>query len=467
MTKNMTVGNPARLIFFFTIPLLIGNLFQQFYSMADTLIVGRTIGVNALAAVGCTGSMSFLILGFAQGLTSGLSIVTAQRFGAGETEGIRKSFAHSAVISAGVTVLLTLIAMPTAMGFLRLLQTPEEIIEDAHSYIFVICGGIFASVLFNLFSNVLRALGDSKTPLVFLVIACVVNVALDLAFILIFRMGVAGAAWATVAAQLFSSLLCFVYMMRRFPILHLRREDWRISREELALHLRIALPMAFQCSIISIGTLIIQFTLNGLGANAVAAYSASQKIDMFATQPVNSFGITMATYAAQNYGARQYGRIRRGVRQCCMMSVSYAVFMGFVNVLFGHQLSGLFIGPGETEVLNLSKSYLAITGCGYWLLAILFILRFTLQGLGKTFAPTVAGVMELVMRCFAAVVLSVLFGFQGVCAANPLAWLGSCVPLAIAYFLTSRKLRALEEPEEGQKTAARAHRFRLARKGSV
>ncbi len=445
MTKNMTVGNPAKLIFFFTIPLLIGNLFQQFYSMADTLIVGRTIGVDALAAVGCTGSISFLILGFAQGLTSGLSIITAQRFGAQDMDGIRKSFAHSAVISLGVTVVLTAIALPAAMPFLRLLQTPEEIIQDSYSYLSVIYGGIIASVLFNLFSNILRALGDSRTPLIFLVIACILNIVLDFGFILIFQSGVAGAAWATVISQLFSALLCFVYMMKRFPVLHLRREDWRFSWEEASRHLRLALPMAFQSSIISIGAIVLQFTLNGLGANAVAAYSASQKIDQLASQPVNSFGVTMATFAAQNYGAGKFDRIRKGVRQCCAMSLSFAVVIGLVNILFGYQLSTLFVGPEEVEVLNLSHTYLSITGCAYWVLALLFILRFTLQGLGQSFAPTIAGIMELIMRSFAAIVLSIFFGFAGVCTASPLAWVGSCIPLSIAYLLTMRRVFAQQK----------------------
>lgn len=440
MTKNMTTGQPAKLIVLFTIPLLIGNLFQQFYSMADTLIVGRTIGVNALAAVGCTGSITFFILGFAQGMTSGLSILTAQRFGAGDEEGIRKSAAVSILISAGVTLLLSIVAVPLTRPLLEMLQTPDEIIGDAQKYLNIIFIGMGACVLFNLLSNMIRALGDSRTPLYFLVIACVLNIGLDFLCILGFGMGVEGAAWATILAQLVSGLLCLLYIRKRFPLLRLTRDDFRIKKWEVLVHLKVALPMAFQSSIIAIGSLILQFALNGLGAISVAAYTAAQKIDMLATLPMSSFGTTMATYAAQNFGAQKYARIRKGVFQCSLISVSFAVAMGLVNTFAGYQLVEIFVGNGQKEVLTLAQTYLSINGSMYFVLAMLFIFRFTLQGLGKGLVPTIAGIMELVMRAFAAVVLAGAFGFAGACWANPLAWLGSCIPLTIAYILTHRKL---------------------------
>ncbi|MEE0420800.1 MAG: MATE family efflux transporter [Lachnospiraceae bacterium] len=440
MTKNLTEGSPAKLIVLFTIPLLIGNIFQQFYSMADTLIVGRTIGVNALAAVGCTGSITFLILGFAMGLTSGLSILTAQRFGAGDEKGVRKSVAAGVWLSAGVTVALTALAVPLTRPILELMRTPPEIIDDACRYVIVIFGGIVASMLFNLLSNIIRALGDSKTPLFFLVVACVLNIALDFVCILVFKMGVAGAAWATIIAQMVSGVLCLFYIKRRLPILHLTREEWRVTKWELIQHAKVAFPMAFQMSIIAIGAVVLQFALNGLGAVAVAAFTAAQKIDQIATQPMNSFGTTMATYAAQNYGAGKTERIRRGVLQCSLISVGFAVVMGLVNIFAGYQLAGIFVGPGEPEVASLAQTYLIINGSMYFLLAMLFIFRFTLQGLGKGVMPTVAGVMELVMRTFSAVFLAQYFGFAGACWSNPLAWLGACIPLTIAFFATVRKM---------------------------
>ena len=293
MTKNMTSGQPAKLILFFTIPLLIGNIFQQFYSMADTLIVGRTIGVHALAAVGCTGSITFLILGFAMGLTAGLSIVTAQRFGASDENGVRRSIAVGALISLAVTILLTVIAVPLTRPILEWMQTPAEIIDDAWSYLVIIFTGTAACMLFNMLSNIIRAVGDSKTPLLFLIIACILNIILDFVLILVFKMGVAGAAWATILAQLVSGLLCLWYMKKRLTFLIPQKDDWKVTSWEVTLHLKLALPMAFQMSIIAIGAVILQYALNGLGAVSVAAYTAAQKIDSIATQPMNSFGTTM------------------------------------------------------------------------------------------------------------------------------------------------------------------------------
>ena len=251
MTKSLTTGKPAKLIFGFTLPIFIGNVFQQLYSMADTLIVGRTLGVDALAAVGCTGSLVFLIIGFAQGLTSGFSIITAQRFGAGDEKGVRQSFIVSALLSTAVTVVLTALAVPFARPVLEWMRTPPQIIEEAYKYIVVIYWGIVSAMLFNLLSNIIRALGDSRTPLIFLIMASLLNIGLDFLLILQFQMGVAGAAVATVIAQLASGALCLLYIVKRFPMLHLHREDWRISREMVWQHLRVGLPMGFQSSIIA------------------------------------------------------------------------------------------------------------------------------------------------------------------------------------------------------------------------
>ena len=318
MTKTLTSGNPAKLIFLFTIPLLIGNLFQQFYNMADTLIVGRTLGVEALAAVGCTGGLMFFILGFVIGFTAGLAIITAQRFGAGRRRAVRRSFAVCIVLSSVMTVLLTAVSVAFARPVLELLQTPPEILEAAHAYIIVISWGIGAAMLFNLLSNVLRALGDSRTPLYFLVLACVLNIALDLALILRFGMGPAGAAVATVASQLVAGLCCTAYVFKRFPILRLTRADWNMSRRYLWAHIRVALPMGFQASIIAIGAILVQFALNRLGAQSVAAFSAAQKIDMVATLPMMSFGITMATYVAPGQPDVRGVQHRRSRRQYCL-----------------------------------------------------------------------------------------------------------------------------------------------------
>ena len=440
MTKKMTEGSPAKLIVMFTIPLLIGNIFQQLYSMVDTLIVGRTLGVHALAAVGCTGSISFLILGFAMGVSAGLAIITAQRFGAKDEAGLRRSVAAGAWISIGVTAVLTILSVPLARKILELMRTPPEIIDSAYDYIVVIFWGIIASMLFNFLSNIIRALGDSRTPLLFLIIACILNIGLDFGLILGAKMGVAGAAWATIIAQMASALMCLWYIKKKLPILHLKKEDWKVTGWDISQHFKVALPMGFQMSIIAIGAVVLQFVLNGLGSVAVAAFSAAQRIDQIAAQPMNSFGTTMATYGAQNYGAGRIDRIKKGVFQCSLISVGFSIVMGLVNIFAGYQLAGLFVGSGETGVLSMAQTYLQINGALYFVLALLFIFRFTLQGLGKGFMPTVAGIMELVMRTFAAIFLTSSIGFAGACWASPLAWIGACIPLAAAYFATMHKL---------------------------
>lgn len=441
MTKTLTTGNPAKLILLFALPLIVGNVFQQFYSMADTLIVGRTLGVNALASVGCTGSITFFILGFINGMTSGLSIITAQKFGAGNEKAVRKSFAAGILISTAAAVIFTCLSVLLVRPLLELLQTPPEIIDDAQSYLRIIFLGIPANLLFNLLSNVIRALGDSRTPLYFLVFACCVNIALDFIFILAFHMGVSGAAAATILSQLLSGILCLLFIRKKIPLLLLKKEDFIMHIEIITSHLAVALPMAFQMSIIAIGSLILQFALNGLGSTSVAAYTASQKIDSIATMPMCSFGTAMATYTAQNYGAGKIDRIKKGVFQCILMSGSFSIIMGIVNITAGSRLTALFVGSGETEVLSLSHTFLTISGSLYLALALLFIYRCTLQGLGRNFIPTISGFMELLMRAFAALIMTDLFGFAGACTSSPLAWIGACIPLAVAYYVTMHQIQ--------------------------
>jgi putative MATE family efflux protein len=440
MTKNLTVGNPALLILSFTVPLLIGNLFQQFYNMADAFIVGRTIGVQALAAVGCTGSIGFFILGFLLGFTQGASIITSQRFGAGDMAGVRRSFAASLVLGIGMTIVITALSVTDARPLLVLLRTPEEILEGACLYIVIIFWGIGAAVLFNVFSGVMRAVGDSRTPLIFLVIACIINIILDFVFILVFHTGVKGAAYATIIAQLLSGLCCIPVIIKKLPMLLITREDWKFDKAEMSIHLKVALPVGFQMSIIAIGALGLQFALNGLGTVAVAAFTAAQKIEQFAMMPMSSFGAAMTTYAAQNYGARKVDRIRKGIIQCCGISGSIAIVMSVLFIIFGQSLAAIFI-VDNPEAIALARTFLVINGSCYVILAIMFIFRQTIQGLGQSLVPTIAGVMELVMRLFAAIILSERFGFTGACFASPLAWLGALIPVTIAVVLVLKDLR--------------------------
>ena len=439
MAKDMTSGKPIKLIWNFTIPLLIGNLFQQLYNMADTFIVGRTIGVHALASVGSTGSIIFLILGFANGLTAGLAIPLAQRYGAKNYSGVKRSFYVSILISAVVAILLTILSMVFCRQILEIMQTPVEIIDGAYDYLMVIFAGIFSSMAFNLLSNIFRSIGDAKTPLYFLVIACIMNIILDVVFIAGVGMGVEGAGYATVLSQIFSALACMLYIWKKIPILRLNSKDFVAKSLDVKEHIRISFPMAFQSSIIAIGAIIIQITLNQLGATAVAAYTAAQKIDQVAILPMMSFGVTMATFVAQNYGAKKYDRIWRGVRDCIKLSLTFAISVGIILNLFSPIFIRAFVGVGHEEVVELGAIYFITNGTMYSLLSLLFIYRYTLQGVGKTFTPTVAGIMELCMRAFAAVVLSNLYGYTGATMSNPLAWLGSLIPLMIAYYLFKNK----------------------------
>lgn len=446
--RDLTNGTPAKLIFLFTIPLLVGNIFQQFYNMVDMIIVGQTLGKDALAAVGSTGSITFLIIGFAQGLTAGLSIITAQRFGAKDYRGVKRSFAASIVISLVVTLILTLLSLIFLRPLLQIMQTPPEIIDQAKQFIEVILGGMIAAMAFNLLSNMVRALGDSRTPLFFLIFAVIINVILDLLFIINFGMGVEGAGYATVIAQICASLMCVVYIKRKIPLLQITKADFRDLKADYRIHLNAGLPMAFQTSIIAIGAVILQAALNSLGTDVVAAQAAAGRIDQFATQPMMSFGITMATFTAQNYGAKKYGRILTGVKQCLIMSISFSILAGLVVILFGDHFVALFVNRSETKVFQLSQIYFNIASSMYWILAILFILRYTLQGLGQTKIPTIAGIMELIMRSFAAIFLTQLFGYPGAASASPLAWLGSVLVLVYSYRKAIKQLRQLDQEQQ-------------------
>lgn len=445
MAKDMTEGSPARLILFFTLPLIAGNIMQQLYAFIDTLLVGRFLGLEALAAVGCTGSLMFLLLGFVIGLTSGLAIYTGQRYGAKDATGVRESAAACIALSFVIAVFLSIVGFFACRPLLELMHTPEELLDNATAFFSIICGGAVFATSTLMAANILRSLGDSKMPTFILGCGIAINIALELLFLLVFGWGVPGAALATVVSWAIATGVFLLYIARRVPELHVRREDWRLSWSFLRAHLAIGLPMGFQATIIAFGAVILQVALNGLGPVAVAAYAAAQKVDTIAMMPMMSFGAAMAAYTAQNYGAGKFSRIRTGVRACCRMSVGFSLLAGALVIAAGPYFMTLFVGPEEVEAIRLGQTYFLVNGLTYWILSMLFIFRYTLQGLGPSIVPTVAGVMELIMRATAGIVLVDALGFLGACLGNPMAWLGSCVPLAIAYFITIRRL-----PKEAQ-----------------
>ena len=325
MVKDLTVGSPAKLILMFTLPLIIGNVFQQLYLLSDTLIVGRLLGVSALAAVGSSGCLMFFMIGFVIGFTTGLSICTGQRFGARDEEGMRKSAAACTSLSIIFTAVITGFGVLTVRPALIFLETPPEVLDMACDFLSVIFMGIGATMLFNMASNLIRALGDSSTPLYFLILGCVLNIILEVVFIGVFGWGIKGAGFATVLAQFINGGCCVYYIKKKVPELHFSLTDLKISREDAWQHLKVALPMGFQASIIAIGAIILQVPLNNLGETAVAAYAAAQKIDMIAVMPLMSFGMAMAAYTAQNFGAGRIDRIKTGVNKCILMSGGFSV----------------------------------------------------------------------------------------------------------------------------------------------
>ena len=448
MVKDLTTGNPLKLILLFSLPMVVGNLFQQFYNMADSIVVGQFLGVNALAAVGSTGSISFLVLGFATGTCSGLCIPVAQAFGAGDHKTMRRYVTNSVYIAAAITVLITAGTLLFTRQILVLMQTPADIFEDAYAYIIVVFAGTGPLMLYNLLSGVLRALGDSKTPLYFLIVASVLNVGLDVLFIVPFRMGTAGAAYATVIAQAVSGLLCLVYIWKRFPILRMKREDWRPDAALIRRMLAMGVPMGLQFSLTAVGSILLQTAVNGLGSGIVAAVTAAGKVSLIVTQPMETIGLTMATYCGQNLGAGKIERIHRGIRTSVVLTLGYSVAACLIVALWGGEISRLFISGDDVDgILEQIRYFLIINGLFYPVLTLIFIFRNSLQGLGSGIPAMTAGIFELVGRSFVAFCLVGTFGFNAVCFANPAAWVAADLLLLPVYFVVMRRLRNQYPPQ--------------------
>ncbi|TCD45832.1 MATE family efflux transporter [Streptococcus sp. X16XC17] len=440
--QDLTKGSPIRIILWFTTPLLIGSFFQLAYNFADSMIVGHTLGQTAFASVGATGSLVFLIIGFAQGLTSGLSIVTSQKFGAGDQIGVKKSFVHGLFYSMAVSLVLSILALIFSRSMLVLMQTPERLLNHAHVFLLAIFGGMIFTILFNYLSSAIRALGNYKTPLIALMIACLINIILDFVFILNFHMGVFGAGLATIIAQAFSVFYLLFYIHFKVPYFQVGLADLKLDKINLKNHARLGFPMAFQASIIALGTITLQIALNKLGTDAVAAQSIASKTDQLAMFPMMNLGLAISTFTAQNYGAKQYQRILSGLKKTVIINILWSIFFATLLIVFNRFFSGLFVANASPTVLNLVLTYYIINGCCYWILSILFILRSFIQGLGYGFVPTLAGFMELIMRADVAIIGLIYFGFTGVATASPAAWIGSVLVLIPSTLILTRQLKA-------------------------
>ena len=441
--RDLTVGSPMKLVLSFMLPLLFGLLFQQFYSMVDTVVVGKFLGVDALAGVGSTGSVNFLVLGLCNGVCAGFAIPVAQKFGQKDFDGLRRFVGNMVWLGTAIALIVTLATTALCDPILRWMDTPEETFSYAYDYIWVIFLGIPATMLYNLLSGIIRSLGDSRTPLVFLILSSLLNVVLDIVFIVGFHMGVAGAGWATLLSQLISGLLCLGLIIKRFPLLHLRRDDLRF-RGVYARHLlNMGLPMGLQYSITAIGSILLQTAVNGLGANAMAAVTAGSKVYMLCACPYDAIGTTAATFAGQNLGAGKPERIHQGVRACTILGVIYAAVIFLAMYLWGSQLCLMFLDTKDAAAVAsigaLSRQFLLINLAFFVPLLFVNLLRFTIQGLGFSEFAVFAGVFEMLARGVFGLCLVPWLGFPAVCYASPAAWVMADLFLFPAYCACMKK----------------------------
>lgn len=448
MEKDMTKGSPMRLILGFAVPLLFGLVFQQFYSMVDAIIVGHYLGVDALAAVGATGSVNFLIIGFCMGICSGFGIPIAQEYGAKHEEALRRFVANSVWLSVIFSVLVTTVVSLLCRQILLLMRTPANIIDGSYDYIIIIFLGIPVVFLYNMTAAILRSLGDSRTPVVFLVTAAVLNIFLDVFCIVVIPMGVAGAAVATVVSQAIAGFACLIYMRKKFTILKLSADERRWDRDYAAKLCNMGIPMGLQYSITAIGSVILQSAVNGIDSNAVAAVTAGGKVSMLLVCPFDAMGSTMATYGGQNVGAGDLERVDRGLKSCTLLGLIYSLIGLGAVFLFGKQLLLLFLDAGETQIIANAYSFIRMNAVFYFPLALVNIVRFLIQGMGFSRLAVFAGAFEMLARALAGFLLVPQFGFSAVRFANPLAWIFADIFLIPAFFYVRRKMQRMLKPGE-------------------
>ena len=440
MTKDLTTGSPLKLIITFTFPAFLGMLFQQFYNVVDTIIVGKLLGIGPLAGVGATGSLNFMVLGFCMGICNGFAIPIAQKFGAGDQVELRKFVANSLWLVAIIALVLTVPVCVFCRPILRVMNTPEDVFEYAYQYIFIIFLGIPAALLYNILAAILRSLGDSKTPVLFLALSSVLNIGLDIISIKVWGMGVDGTALATVISQGVSGVICFFYMKKRFTVLQMSREERRPDGAKMKRLCYMGIPMGLQYSITAIGSLVIQATMNGFGSVAVAGATAANRINGFLTCPIEALGASMAPYVGQNLGAGKLDRVSRGVIDASLCGFVSSGVLYVIIWLYGAQLTGIFLDAPDPAVTAYAVEFLRIVGAGYCLLTLVNVVRFSIQGLGFSVLAILSGVMEMIARCFAGLVIAPHMGFAAVAMGHPLAWLFADIFLIPAFLLCRKKV---------------------------
>lgn len=439
-TRDMTTGSPTKLIFGFFFPLLFGLLFQQLYNMVDTIVVGKFLGVSALAGVGSTGSINFLVLGFCIGVCNGFVIPVAQKFGEHDYRGLKRYVINAIMLSGVFALVITLAICLLCRPILVWMNTPADILDYAYQYIFVIFLGVPVIFFYNVLFGIIRSLGDSRTPVIYLVICSVLNVVLDLLFILAFHMGVAGAAWATVVSQAVSTALCVRYLLH-CDMLIITKKDWYFEKDCVTRLVGMGIPTGLQYSITALGSIVLQVSVNSLGSVAVASVAAANKVNQLFCCPFDAMGSTMATYGGQNVGARRLDRVGQGLKSCAVIGVVYAILAFIILYFFNGLFLRLFINDTEVEVIANARIFLVYNAAFFIPLAFVNIVRFLIQGLGFSRQAVFAGVCEMVARAVVGVLLVPAFGYMAVCVANPAAWIAADIFLFPAYFMAMKRLR--------------------------
>ncbi|OOB80257.1 MAG: MATE family efflux transporter [Epulopiscium sp. Nuni2H_MBin003] len=447
MVVDMTKGNPLRLILMFSFPLIIGNIFQQLYAVVDTIIVGRYVGPNALAGVGTTGAIFSLTNSMVIGMASGFSIMVAQKYGAKDNNGVKLAVGSNIILTLMTTIIITILMLILIHPLLRFMNTPEEIYYYAQSYITIIVAGIFTQAFYNTAAGILRAIGDSRTPIYFLVLACILNIILDLVFIIKFDMGVAGAGYATNVSQGIAALLCIIYSYKKFDVLKLTAKDFKVPKFYYEAHLKMGIPMSIQFSILSFGIISVQGVINSFGASAIAAYTAANKVILIMMQPIVTYGVAVATYVGQNKGALNFIRIKEGVRTAAIINIFTGIIIGIIMIVFGKEISSLFLDNPSVQMLEMTGMALNYAAYFYIPLGFIFVYRNALQSMNRPVMPMLSGAIELTTRVAIAYTLPKYIGFAGVCLADPLTWLITAIPLMWVYFIEIKKSLRLQGAE--------------------
>ncbi len=457
MTKDLTTGSPMRLILGFALPTLFGMLFQQLYNMVDAMIVGKLLGASALAAVGSTGSINFFVIGFCMGVCNGFAIPVAQRMGANEPSKMRRYVANAAWLSILFSAALTVATGLLCRQILTVMLTPEDIFENAYIYIFVIFMGIPATFLYNLLAGIIRSLGDSRTPVYFLALSSCLNIALDFTLILWFHAGVAGAAIATIASQAVSGVACLFYMVKKYPILRMTKEERKLDLHACGVLCTMGIPMGLQYSITAIGSIVLQSSVNALGSLYVAAVAAGSKVYQLLACPFDAMGATMATYCGQNVGACKLDRLSKGIRSCALLGLGYSLIAFCAMLQFAPQCAMLFLDPKELDIAlltQLTTQYIVLQSAFFFPLSLVNIVRFSIQGMGFSPFAILAGVLEMAARTSVGLFLVPAFGFTAACFASPSAWVCADLFLVPASMACIAKLRRLYPNHPGEEPSA-------------